>query len=176
MALSPIFRDFCEELDHFHSHMFDHFPVDLHTDDFLKCPFSLFFSQPFCRRSCCDDPKGRPKRERTCCPRVSIGKDGFEMSMNVKSYKPEEIKVKTVDNMVQVEGQHKERNDKHGSVSRQFFRRYTLPRGYDPEQVVSTLSPDGILTVKAPAPANIPEIMEREVPIHQMAITRSQSK
>ena len=53
-----------------------------------------------------------------------------------------------------IEGKHEEKQDNEGFVSRHFVRRYVLPKEYDVQQVVSTLSSDGVLTVKAPPPAN----------------------
>lgn len=79
-----------------------------------------------------------------------IGKDGFQVCMDVQHFAPNEISVKTVDNSIVVEAKHEERKDEHGYISRQFCRRYDLPDGFKGEDVVSTISSDGILTVKAP--------------------------
>lgn len=49
-----------------------------------------------------------------------------------------------------VEAKHEERLDEHGHISRHFTRRYDLPKGYDVHDIVSQLSSDGILTLKAP--------------------------
>lgn len=95
----------------------------------------------------------------------AVGKDGFQVSMDVQQFKPNELTVKTVDNAIVVEGKHEEREDEHGFISRHFVRRYVLPAGYDPEQVVSTLSSDGVLTIKVPKPTKSEESNERVVPI-----------
>lgn len=96
------------------------------------------------------------------------GKDGFQVCVDVQQFAPNEISVKTVDNSILVEGKHEEKSDEEGFVSRHFVRRYVLPKGYDPQQVVSTLSSDGILTVKAPPPApSAIEGRERVVQIQQ---------
>lgn len=97
----------------------------------------------------------------------TIGKDGFQACIDVQQFKPNEITVKTVDNHVVVEGKHEERQDEHGYISRQFTRRYALPKGYDPNQVVSTLSSDGVLTIKAPPPKEAIQNNERVVHIQQ---------
>lgn len=76
--------------------------------------------------------------------------DGFQVSMNVQDFAPNEISVKTVDQTILVEGKHEERPDQYGSISRQFSRRYNLPDGYDAKDVFSQLSSDGVLTIKAP--------------------------
>jgi HSP20 family molecular chaperone IbpA len=78
------------------------------------------------------------------------GKNGFQVSVDVHQFSPSEITVKVTENAVMVEGKHEEREDEHGLISRQFHRRYILPKDYDPESVTSELSTDGILTIKAP--------------------------
>lgn len=83
---------------------------------------------------------------------TQIGKDGFEVHLDVHQFAPNEIVVKTVDNTILVEATHEERQDEHGYISRQFKRRYVLPKEFNIEQVVSQLSSDGLLTIKAPAP------------------------
>lgn len=79
-----------------------------------------------------------------------IGKDGFQVSLDVRHFAPNEITVKTVDHSIVVEAKHEERQDDHGYISRQFTRRYELPKEFNVDDVVSTISSDGILTVKAP--------------------------
>lgn len=81
-----------------------------------------------------------------------VNKNGFQVSMNVKQFAPNELSVKTIDNCIVVEGRHDDKEDGHGVISRHFVRKYMLPKGYDPNDVLSTLSSDGILTVKAPPP------------------------
>lgn len=83
-------------------------------------------------------------------PKSSIGKDGFQVCLDVQQFAPNEISVKTVDNSIIVEANHEERQDEHGYISRQFKRRYTLPQGFNIKDVATQLSSDGILTIKAP--------------------------
>ena len=85
----------------------------------------------------------------------TIGKEGFQVCLDIQDFNPNEVTVKTVENSIIVEGKHEERPDEQGYISRQFTRRYLLPRGYDPETVTSTLSSDGVLTIKAPAPEQL---------------------
>lgn len=79
-----------------------------------------------------------------------IGKDGFQVSMDVQHFAPNEISVTVVDNYVVVDAKHEERRDNHGYISRQFVRRNLLPKGFEAEDVVSTFSSDGVLTIRAP--------------------------
>lgn len=96
---------------------------------------------------------------------VNNDKDGFQVCLDVQQFSPNEITVKTVDNFIVVEGKHEERADDVGLVSRQFVRRYALPKDYNATDVVSTLSTDGVLTIKAPPANKVPEIKEKIVPI-----------
>lgn len=79
---------------------------------------------------------------------LHFGKDGFQACVDVHHFQPSEVTVKTVDHTVIIEGKHEERDDGHGSVERHFVRKYVLPKEYDMNQVHSTLSSDGVLTIK----------------------------
>jgi len=77
----------------------------------------------------------------------------FEVTLDVSQFKPEELKVTTVNDILSVEGCHAEKSDNSGassSVMRQFSRKWTLPKGCKADDVVSNLSSDGILMVTAP--------------------------
>ncbi|XP_061401129.1 heat shock protein 67B1-like [Musca vetustissima] len=117
-----------------------------------------------------------PEKDATIVPTPNktasysvVNKNGFQVSMNVKQFAPNELSVKTIDNCIVVEGRHDDKEDGHGVISRHFVRKYMLPKGYDPKDVMSTLSSDGILTVKAPPPpppsAKVDEPNERIVAI-----------
>lgn len=58
--------------------------------------------------------------------------------------------MKTVNNVVVVEGKHDEKQDEHGYIQRHFIRKYVLPADVKPEHVLCNLSSDGVLTVSAP--------------------------
>uniref|UniRef100_A0A1B0CR69 SHSP domain-containing protein n=1 Tax=Lutzomyia longipalpis TaxID=7200 RepID=A0A1B0CR69_LUTLO len=89
------------------------------------------------------------------------------MSLDVRHFKPEEISVKTVDNHIVVEGKHEEREDDNSFISRHFVRRYALPDNCNIQEAVSTLTADGVLTVKAPPKAI--ESKEQVIEIQQIA-------
>uniref|UniRef100_A0A2K5IVW1 Heat shock protein beta-1 n=1 Tax=Colobus angolensis palliatus TaxID=336983 RepID=A0A2K5IVW1_COLAP len=78
--------------------------------------------------------------------------DRWRVSLDVNHFAPDELTVKTKGGVVEITGKHKERQDKHGYISRCFIRKYTLPQGVDPTKVSSSLSPEGTLTVEAPMP------------------------
>ncbi|XP_064556832.1 heat shock protein 26-like [Drosophila montana] len=102
-------------------------------------------------------------------PVSQVGKDGFQVCMDVTQFAPSELNVKVVDNSIVVEGKHEEREDDHGYISRHFVRRYALPQGYEADKVVSSLSSDGVLTVSVPKPQPIEDkSKERVVQIQQV--------
>jgi crystallin alpha B len=78
---------------------------------------------------------------------VGIDKNSFKVIIDVHQFKPEEITVKVIDRCLFIEAKHEETQDEHGSISRQFVRRYQLPERADVDQVTSTISSDGILTI-----------------------------
>ncbi|XP_053953089.1 heat shock protein 23-like [Anastrepha ludens] len=127
--------------------------------DRLTTTFSPYYHWPMSRQL----SLGKP--EKAISPLV--GKDGFQVSMDVAHFKPSELVVKVVDNTVVVEGKHEEREDEHGYISRHFVRRYTLPKEFDPSKVMSSLSSDGVLTVVAPKPMLEDKSNERVIQIQQ---------
>ncbi|XP_008486790.1 protein lethal(2)essential for life-like [Diaphorina citri] len=80
------------------------------------------------------------------------------------------ISIKTVDGFILVEGKHEEKEDEHGFISRQFKRRYLLPKDVEIEKVTSSLSSDGVLTITAPKRTLQDKTTERPVPIVQTGV------
>nr|ACG58883.1 23 kDa heat shock protein alpha [Ceratitis capitata] len=112
-------------------------------------------------------PGGRLRKFEKDFPIASVGKDGFQASMDVQQFKPSELSVKVVGDHIVVEGKHEEREDDHGYISRHFVRSYALPKGFEADKVVSTLSSDGVLTVSVPKPAIEDKSSGRVVQIQQ---------
>lgn len=99
---------------------------------------------------------------------VSNNDNEFRMMVDVSHFKPDEINVKTVDRNVIITGKHEERQDEHGFIQRQFSRKYLLPEDVDPNTITSSLSDEGVLTVKAPKLA-IEGSKERTIPVQYEA-------
>lgn len=97
--------------------------------------------------------------------KMTSDNEKFQVNVDVQHFAPEEINVKVVNGQVIVEGNHEEKRDEHGYVSRQFVRKYSLPQGCLPDTVESKLSSDGVLTVTAPKVLALPSPGERIVPI-----------
>lgn len=96
---------------------------------------------------------------------ITMDNEKFQVNVDVQHFSPEEINVRVVDGQVTIEGKHEEKMDEHGYVSRQFIRKYTLPRECLPDTVESKLSSDGVLTVTAPKILPLPSTGEKIVPI-----------
>jgi len=101
-----------------------------------------------------DSPLIHPSEEES-------GQKELKLRFDVSQYSPEEIVVKTVDNKLLVQAKHEEQSEGK-TVFREYNREFQLPAGTDAEQIRSSLSKDGILTVEAPLP--------------QAAITQDQKK
>uniref|UniRef100_A0A7N5JML5 Alpha-crystallin B chain-like n=1 Tax=Ailuropoda melanoleuca TaxID=9646 RepID=A0A7N5JML5_AILME len=93
---------------------------------------------------------------------MKLDKDKFSVLLDVKHFSPEELNVKVVGDYIEVHAKHEERPDEHGYISREFHRRYMVPKGIDPAALTSALSPEGVLSITAPTKA--PQV-ERSIPI-----------
>lgn len=96
-----------------------------------------------------------------------IGKDGFQVCLDVRHFQPNEISVKTENNSIIVNAKHEDKKDDQGFISREFTRKYDLPKGFKAEDVISSLSSDGLLSVKCPKAAAIEGSNVRHVEIQQ---------
>lgn len=89
----------------------------------------------------------------------------YRVIVDVHQFAPEEITVRTDNEYITIEAKHKDKPDRHGYVSREFMRRYLLPKGYDIDQLQPSLSSDGILTITAPKLALPALRSERILPV-----------
>ena len=90
----------------------------------------------------------------------------MEVQLDTVGYKPDELKVEVENGVVRVEGRHQEKSQSgQVMVSRQFARQYALPQGAKPEEVVSSLSKDGVLAIHVPKQAPKKLSATRAVPI-----------
>ncbi|KAL7294844.1 hypothetical protein TKK_0011771 [Trichogramma kaykai] len=159
MSLVPLmFSDWWQDLDQPHRILDQEFGHGLHPEQ-LVCPnfpsLGSYLVPPH------HQPKQRVpylrpwgeimrKHEGGGTSTVKNDKDRFQVVLDVKQFKPEEINVKIVGKFVVVEGKHDETQDEHGWISRQFTRKYLIPEQCDVDQVSSSLSSDGVLSITAP--------------------------
>ncbi|CAG9796130.1 unnamed protein product [Diatraea saccharalis] len=123
----------------------------------------------------------RPWRQLAAAARdigssIKADKDKFQINLDVQHFAPEEISVKTADGFIVVEGKHEEKRDEHGYVSRQFSRRYALPKDVIADRVESKLSSDGVLTIVAPRDVPALQANERVIPIARTGPVRKEIK
>nr|XP_020475754.1 heat shock protein beta-6 [Monopterus albus]XP_020475755.1 heat shock protein beta-6 [Monopterus albus] len=91
-----------------------------------------------------------PETENTSSAVVNCDDSGFTVQVDVKLFNPEDLMVKVVGDFVEVQGKHEEKKDGPGFTTRQFNRRYRIPKGVDIMSLESMVSPDGILIISAP--------------------------
>ncbi|XP_074510165.1 heat shock protein beta-6 isoform X1 [Sebastes fasciatus] len=92
-----------------------------------------------------------PEADSTSSAEVTCDDSGFTVQVDVKHFNPEDLMVKVIGEFVEVQGKHEEKKkDGAGVTTRQFNRRYRIPKGVDTMALESAVSPDGILIISAP--------------------------
>ena len=88
------------------------------------------------------------KNTRSLRPSIRIGKESFELRLDVHHFNKDEIRVKAHPEYVVIEGKQ-EKDTQQGYVLRQFIRKFKLPEGCVPSKMKCTLDASGILTVES---------------------------
>ncbi|XP_010787970.1 heat shock protein beta-6 [Notothenia coriiceps] len=91
-----------------------------------------------------------PESDKTSSAEVNCDNNGFRVQVDVKLFNPEDLLVKVTGDFVEVQGKHEEKKDGAGVSTRQFNRRYRIPKGVDTMALESAVSPEGILIISAP--------------------------
>jgi len=73
----------------------------------------------------------------------------LELTVGMKNFQPNEMKVTVKNNELIVQGEHKQKDKNHSERSF-FYKSTTLPPGTQLEQLQSHLSDDGVLKIEAP--------------------------
>lgn len=186
MSLVPLyFRDFWDdfERERLPRRLLDqHFGLGLHRDDLINMTSAAALS-PLTLGSYYRPWQGLQleRQNRGTCD-LKFDDKQVQIILDVQQFRPEEITVKTSEGALIVEGKHEEKQDEHGFISRQFKRRYVLPKDVDIEQIVSNLSSDGMLTVTAPkkelqltSGRNVP-VIQTGVPAAAIASSETEKK
>jgi len=97
--------------------------------------------------------------------RITNDKERFMVNLDVKHFTPDEVKVRLMNDTLEIEGKHDEKLYEHGAISRHFIRRYKLPRDVDLEKVESNLTRDGTLTIEVRKKGFMEDTRERCIPI-----------
>jgi len=82
-------------------------------------------------------------------PKVSYDDDQFQIALNTRNYRPEDLDVKVEGNTIIITAKQ-EIEETGGTRTRVFEQKFSLPTGVQPETVKSSLSRDGTLVVTAP--------------------------
>ena len=175
MSLVPLlFSDWWEDLDRPHRLLDQNFGLGLRPEQLLNPGILEQYILPNReRRTRSPLMYYRPwgellrKSEGGGVSTVKADKDKFQVNLDVQQFKPDEINVKVVDKYVVVEGKHEEKQDEHGWISRQFTRKYLIPEQCNIQQVSSSLSSDGVLTITAPRKEQSQAQSERSIMIEQ---------
>nr|XP_046255386.1 heat shock protein beta-6 isoform X1 [Scatophagus argus] len=92
-----------------------------------------------------------PETDNTSSAEVNCDDSGFTVKVDVKDFNPEDLMVKVIGDFVEVQGKHEEKKkDGPGFTTRQFSRRYRIPKGVHTMALESAVSPEGILIISAP--------------------------
>ncbi|XP_026754498.2 alpha-crystallin B chain-like [Galleria mellonella] len=90
----------------------------------------------------------------------------FEINLNVKRFKPDELNVTVNKHNIVVKGNHKVSDDEGQIfIKNRMFQRFDLPLECKPEEVKAVLNENGILSIWAPKHKLPPPPPERQVPI-----------
>lgn len=98
-------------------------------------------------------------------PKIITDNDKFQVVINVKSFKKEDLKVKVKGTFLFIQGSHSTSQDDHDLFASQFFHTYTLPTNASGADLKAELSTDGYLVITAPMSGAKSTDGEREVPI-----------
>ena len=71
------------------------------------------------------------------------------MKLDTQTFTPGELQVKVSGNTLTIKGKHGRKEDEFGSVSREFHREFNIPEDVNKETFESSISDDGIMTLKA---------------------------
>nr|AAZ14793.1 33.6 kDa small heat shock protein [Choristoneura fumiferana] len=98
-------------------------------------------------------------------PQITADPNRFEIKINVKRFKPEELRIKVKNQYIVVEGRHKTTATDNRFMANHFVQRFNLPPGSKQEEVTAVLNEKGVLIVSAPRHEVPPPPAERIVPI-----------
>ncbi|XP_035728892.1 protein lethal(2)essential for life-like [Vespa mandarinia] len=173
MSLLPIlFSNWWENLDRPHRIFHQHFGLSLNPEDLPSSwiPYdtntNLLIYRPRRHLQHRHHLYERGVTRKTSgTSTVEADKNRFQVTLDVQQFAPDEVTVKVIGKNVMVEGKHEEKQDEHGLISRQFLRKYMIPEQCDIDQLYSTLSSDGILTIIVPKKILALEEKERIIKI-----------
>ncbi|XP_059920384.1 heat shock protein beta-8 [Gadus macrocephalus] len=112
-------------------------------------PFSTTLRPGFSQRASTGGPTVYTTRYSETSPPTTPGEEPWKVCVNVHSFRPEELSVKTRDGFVDVSGKHEEKQEEGGIVTKNFTKKIQIPTDVDPVTVFASLSPEGVLIIEA---------------------------
>merc|ERR1712066_521324 len=88
---------------------------------------------------------------------VSASNDKFMIQLELPGFSPEDFSLKTKDDIIIIEASHNTKTDDGSTDTRQFTKEFKMPSGVATDQLGSTYSGAGILTISAPRAIAAPE-------------------
>ncbi|XP_075977541.1 uncharacterized protein LOC142977507 [Anticarsia gemmatalis] len=98
-------------------------------------------------------------------PQIVSDDEKFQVNLNVKRFKPDELRIKVKNRYIIVEGKHKDKNENQQFLANHFVQRFVMPPGSKQEEVKAVLKENGVLCVSVPKHELPPPPPEIEVPI-----------
>lgn len=98
-------------------------------------------------------------------PMISSDSEKFRMNLNVKRFKPDELRIKVKNRYITVEGRHKDKYQNNPFMDNHFIQSFVMPPGTRQEEVTAVLKENGFLCISVPKHALPPPPRERIVPI-----------
>ncbi|KAI9557981.1 hypothetical protein GHT06_014734 [Daphnia sinensis] len=114
-----------------------------------------------------------PGVSRRTVGEVVNDKDKFQVTLNLKDFKSNEVNVKVIDQTLCVCAEHEEKPDDSGRIYRKIKRRYFLPNNVDCDKINASFSDDGTLVVSAGKKA-IEAGKERKIEIKHLPAEKTQ--
>merc|ERR1711990_1187606 len=88
---------------------------------------------------------------------VSASNDKFMIQLELPGFSPEDFSLKTKDDIIIIEASHNAKTDDGSTDTRKFTKEFKMPSGVATDQLGSTYSGAGILTISAPRSIAAPE-------------------
>lgn len=98
-------------------------------------------------------------------PQIVSDKEKFLVNLNVKRFKPDELRIKVKNRYITVEGRHKDKDGEQQFMANHFVQKFVMPPGSKQEEVTAVLKENGVLSISVPKHELPPPPPEREVPI-----------
>merc|ERR1711874_639696 len=93
---------------------------------------------------------------------VSASNEKFMIQLELPGFSPEDFSLKTKDDVIIIEAKHNAKTDDGSTDTRHFTKEFKMPSGVATDQLGSTYSGAGILTISAPEGAQVSEAMKAQ--------------